>query len=197
MSDAMSRDDLVVAVNRLMICAMEDIDCGRDEAGPTTLDLVERIEAHDAALRAALAEAQREKARVFSVTAIGHDGCGKDHSDHLPEFNVCWICKWEAAEAERDRLAKVARACARELSYVAEVEPVGGPLLAHTGEGDACVALVEKLCGPMETWPIEEENAQEMLRAAPAGEKENRSVRERLGRDKTVPGRPGDAELLR
>ena len=52
MSEIRDRDEFVLTVNRLMICAMEDIDCGRDEAGPTTLDLVQRIEDHDAALRA-------------------------------------------------------------------------------------------------------------------------------------------------
>ena len=57
MSEIRDRDEFILTVNRLMICAMEDIDCGRDEAGPTTLDLVGRIERHDAALRAALAEA--------------------------------------------------------------------------------------------------------------------------------------------
>lgn len=52
MSEISDRDEFVLTVNRLMICAMEDIDCGRNEAGPTTLDLVQRIEDHDAALRA-------------------------------------------------------------------------------------------------------------------------------------------------
>ena len=70
MSDAMSRDDLVIAVNRLMICAMEDIDCGRDEAGPTTLDLVERIEAHDAALRAEVERLEEKVRRIESACGL-------------------------------------------------------------------------------------------------------------------------------
>jgi len=60
-SEIRNRDEFVLTVNRLMICAMEDIDCGRNEAGPTTLDLVQRIEAHDAALRLALETATRER----------------------------------------------------------------------------------------------------------------------------------------
>lgn len=77
--------------------------------------------------------------------------------------------KLAAAEARCAELEHAARCCARELSCVAEVEPAGGPLLAHTAEGDACVALVERLCGKMRVWPIEEDNAQEILRAALAG----------------------------
>jgi hypothetical protein len=86
-----------------------------------------------------------------------------------------------AQEAERDavelrdRLARAEealRCCARELTYVAEVEPVGGALLAHTGEGDACVALAERLLGPMRDWPLEDAMAQEILAALAAGEKE-------------------------
>lgn len=60
MSEIRDRDEFLLIVNRLMICAMEDIDCGRNEAGPTTLDLVRRIEDHDAALRLALETATRE-----------------------------------------------------------------------------------------------------------------------------------------
>lgn len=60
MSEIRDRDELVLTVNRLMICAMEDIDCGRNEASPTTLDLVRRIEDNDAALRLALETATRE-----------------------------------------------------------------------------------------------------------------------------------------
>lgn len=61
MSEIRDRDELVLTVNRLMICAMEDIDSGRNEASPTTLDLVRRIEDHDAALRLALETATRER----------------------------------------------------------------------------------------------------------------------------------------
>jgi hypothetical protein len=59
--ETMSRDDYVITVNRLMICAMEDIYCGRDEAGPTTLDLVGRLERHDAAMRAEVERLTRER----------------------------------------------------------------------------------------------------------------------------------------
>jgi len=80
-----------------------------------------------------------------------------------------------AAEERARRMEHAARCCARELTYVAEVEPVGGPLLAHSGEGDACVALVESLCGPMAAWPEEEEMAQERLRSlTPPPEAEKR-----------------------
>lgn len=61
MSEIRDRDEFVLTVNRLMICAMEDIDCGRNEAGPTTLDLVGRLERHDAALRYEIERLTRER----------------------------------------------------------------------------------------------------------------------------------------
>ena len=67
MSEIRDRDEFILTVNRLMICAMEDIDCGRDEAGPTTLDLVGRIERHDAALRA-------ENERLRDMIEIEREG---------------------------------------------------------------------------------------------------------------------------
>ena len=79
MSEIRDRDEFVLTVNRLMICAMEDIDCGRDEAGPTTLDLVQRIEDHDAALRA-----ENERLRDLLTSAryyVGHAGEMRDAID--------------------------------------------------------------------------------------------------------------------
>ncbi len=107
MSDAMSRDDLVIAVNRLMICAMEDIDCGRDEAGPTTLDLVERIERHDAALRAEnkrLAEALRE---IDART--GHFGEAPPPPEWMPMLSLlAWVGRTARAALAEYRDAKAA-----------------------------------------------------------------------------------------
>ena len=83
MSEIHDRDEFVLTVNRLMICAMEDIDCGRNEAGPTTLDLVRRIEDHDAALRA-----ENERLRK-ALTLINEDACNRiDASEHLRQCSA-------------------------------------------------------------------------------------------------------------
>ena len=63
-----------------------------------------------------------------------------------------------ALRAENERLREALRHAARELVYVHMHEEVGGPDLVHTSEGDAVIALSEKLLGPMATWP-EEPNA--------------------------------------
>ncbi len=83
MAEIRARDDLVLTVNRLMICAMEDIDSGRNEASPTTLDLVQRIEDCDAALRLALDTATRER-------------------DDIAAWAESWMKRVAAAERERD-----------------------------------------------------------------------------------------------
>ena len=91
MSEIRDRDEFVLTVNRLMICAMEDIDCGRDEAGPTTLDLVGRIEAHDAALRAqvaALREALRHAARELQHV-LDADPCEQREIHQSGEAQAC------------------------------------------------------------------------------------------------------------
>ena len=91
MSEIRDRDEFVLTVNRLMICAMEDIDCGRDEAGPTTLDLVKRIEAHDAALRAsnaALRGALRHAARELQYV-LDADPCEQREIHQSGEAVAC------------------------------------------------------------------------------------------------------------
>jgi len=109
MSEIRDRDEFLLIVNRLMICAMEDIDCGRNEAGPTTLDLVRRIEDHDAALRLALETATRERDEATKE----FDRLRQDRYDAL---NAKTTEGWSAAEwqlrtgkAERERDATVAR----------------------------------------------------------------------------------------
>ena len=52
-------------------------------------------------------------------------------------------------------LEALLRNAARELTYVHMHETVGGPDLVHTSEGDAVIALAEKLLGPMAQWPDE------------------------------------------
>lgn len=100
MSEIRDRDDLILTVNRLMICAMEDIDSGRNEASPTTLDLVQRIEDCDAALRLALETATRERDEARrTVEAL------------TPAANYCLEYKplLLKAEYERDRAVRVLR----------------------------------------------------------------------------------------
>ena len=63
-----------------------------------------------------------------------------------------------AAEKRLAAAEECLRHAARELVYVHMHEEVGGPDLVHTSEGDAVIALSEKLLGPMATWP-EEPNA--------------------------------------
>lgn len=73
MSEILTRDELIVAVNRLMISAMEDIDVGRNEAGDATLALVLQIEDHDRSLRAEnerLREAIKEWAPALREACI-------------------------------------------------------------------------------------------------------------------------------
>lgn len=94
--------------------------------------------------------------------------------------HLCWAdpqCELDGDEeivaalrAENERLREALRHAARELAYVAMYEEVGGPDLVHTSEGDAVIALAEKLLGPMATWP-EEPNAG--MRAFLAGGKSN------------------------
>ncbi len=62
-----SREDFKVIVNRLMICAMEDIDVGRKDASQTTRDLVDRIELHDKAQRARILALEEKLAALQHV----------------------------------------------------------------------------------------------------------------------------------
>jgi len=110
MAEIRARDDLVLTVNRLMICAMEDIDSGRNEASPTTLDLVQRIEDCDAALRLALAEAQLENAierdkREAAEIALAEDRCvclcGCPISEHEGRMEDGEQCEHEDHECIR------------------------------------------------------------------------------------------------
>lgn len=105
MSEIRDRDEFMLTVNRLMICAMEDIDCGRDEAGPTTLDLVERIERHDAALRA---KNKRLAAALRKIDArTGHFGEAPPPPEWMPMLSlIAWVGKTARAALAEHRDAK-------------------------------------------------------------------------------------------
>jgi len=98
MSEIRDRDELILTVNRLMICAMEDIDCGRNEASPTTLDLVQRIEDTDAALRLALETATRER-----------DEARQERASYEAKLAVKWLLEeeYEASCHDRDAMARM------------------------------------------------------------------------------------------
>lgn len=82
-----------------------------------------------AALRSALAEAERERDeayRCLNTIPNGHGGCAKDHSSRLAEFTNCWICKTIAAESERDRLREALNAADSILWMAREYAEAGG-----------------------------------------------------------------------
>ena len=55
--------------------------------------------------------------------------------------------------ASYERLKKALRHSARELQYIADDDPCDK--CHQSGEGRACVALAERILGPMHTWPDE------------------------------------------
>ena len=59
----------------------------------------------------------------------------------------------DALRAEVERLRKALRASTRELQYIAECDPCDK--FHQSGEGRACVALAERILGPMYLWPDE------------------------------------------
>ena len=79
---------------------------------------------------------------------------GGDREQTLKNVNA--LVSALAAEREaHEETRRTLRNAIRELVYVVMHEAVGGPDLVHTSEGDACIALAEKLLGPMATWPDE------------------------------------------
>ncbi len=158
MAEIRARDDLVLTVNRLMICAMEDIDSGRNEASPTTLDLVQRIEDCDAALRLALDTATRERdeARANISEVIEPEFFDKVMAAAVSEKELA------ALVADRDayklRLSEVARDMAKSIVFWQKRATENGKRDCQCGpthEGDSCIdcrfrAVTNDLCSALD-----------------------------------------------
>ena len=77
----------------------------------------------------------------------------EEHGD-ATRRTIEWLTAHDAAlRAEVERLRKALRHSARELQYIADDDPCDK--CHQSGEGRACVALAERILGPMHTWPDE------------------------------------------
>ena len=83
------------------------------------------------------------------------DEAGKDRAGVVDTS----LCNWHTNDlvlslrAEVERLKKALRHSARELQYIADDDPCDK--CHQSGEGRACVALAERILGPMHMWPDE------------------------------------------
>lgn len=102
---------------------------------------------HDTPLRAKFPE-------ILAAEREAHEETRRER-DAQTEIARATLRSAEELGARLAAAEEALRHAARELVYVHMHEPVGGPDLVHTSEGDACIALAEKLLGPMATWPDE------------------------------------------
>ena len=111
--------------------------------------------ANDGCVSARVGEGTRECGLpVCGLCRLVHDrDFYRENSAALGHALEIGNAKIEDLRAENERLRKALRHSARELQYIADDDPCDKG--HQSGEGRACIALAERILGPMYLWPDE------------------------------------------